>query len=309
MPDPIEIRQPGDYCYTYSPFHKPIATVKPGQRVAIETLDAFENKLNSPEDMCTEKCHFPFLNPQTGPIVVEGAEPGDTLVVHLHDITPTRDFAVTAILPSFGGLTSTTYTRTLNEPLEEETRLLPIDMKAREIHFNEKIRLPYEPFVGTIGVAPQIEAVNSLTPCYWGGNMDCVDTCPGNAMHFPVHIDGAHFFVGDAHATQGDGEITGVACEIPARVEVTFELIKGKTIAWPRIENDDYIMTTGSTRPLDDALRIASCELIEWMVADYGFSQRDAYHLLGQTVKYRVGNMVDPNYTVVAKMAKRYLAS
>jgi len=300
-----QIKQPGEYAYTYSPFHEPIAQVKPGEKIAIHTLDAFENKLNGPEDLCTEKCFFPFLNPQTGPVFVQGAEPGDTLVVKIHEITPARDYAVTALIPNFGGLTSTQYTRTLNAPIKEETRLLPI--RDGFIEFNEKIKLPYEPFVGTIGVAPQIEAINSLTPGNWGGNMDCVDTCPGNEVHFPVFVEGAYFFVGDAHATQGDGEITGVACEIPATVTVTFDLMKGKKIAWPRIVSEKYIMTTGSTRPVDDALRIASCELIEWMVCDYGFDRFEAYHLLGQAVKYRVGNMVDPNYTVVAKMSKEYL--
>jgi len=300
-----EIRQPGKYAYTYSPFNQPIATVKPGEQVVIHTLDAFENKLNSESDLCTEKCFFPFLNPQTGPIFVEGAEPGDTLSVKIDAIEPAREYAVTALIPNFGGLTSTAYTRTLNAPIPEETRLLPI--RGGYVHFSDRIKLPYEPFMGTIGVAPQIEAINSLTPGNWGGNMDCVDTCPGNTVHFPVRVPGALFYTGDAHATQGDGEITGVACEIPARVTVTLNLIKAKCIDWPRIENDEYIMATGSTRPLDDAVRIASCELIEWMVRDYGFNRLDAYHLLGQAVKYRIGNMVDPNYTVVAKMAKKYL--
>lgn len=302
----LTIRQPGEYAYTYSPFHQPIATVEPGRKVAIHTLDAFSNQLNSPRDKCTKKCRFPFVNPQTGPIFVQGAEPGDTLVVHLHDITPTRRYAVTALIPHFGGLVGTSATRLLNDPLPEQTRLLPI--RNGHVVFNKKIRLPYRPFVGTIGVAPKIEAINSLTPGYWGGNMDCVETCPGHACHFPVFVDGAHFFVGDAHATQGDGEITGVACEIPAVVTLSFEVLKGKAIAWPRIVSRDFLMVAGSGRPLDDALRIASVELIHWLVTEYGFGRDDAYHLLGQAVQYRVGNMVDPQFTVVAKIPRRFVA-
>ena len=126
-------------------------------------------------------------------------------------------------------------------------------------------------------------------------------------MYFQVQVEGAHFFIGDAHATQGDGEITGVACEIPAVTTLSFDVIQRKTIKWPRIESPTHIMAAGSARPLDDALRIASVELIEYMAQDFGFDRTDAYHLLGQAMEYRVGNMVDPNYTVVAKMRKEYL--
>lgn len=300
-----QIHQPGAYAYTYSPFHEPIAEVQPGDRVVIHTVDAFENRLATPQDLASQKTRFPFVNPQTGPIRVKGSEPGDTLRVNIEDITPTRDYAVTALIPNFGGLTATSHTRTLNQPLPEQTRILPI--RDGHIIFNDKIRIPYQPFMGTMGVAPQIEAVNALTPSYWGGNMDCVESCPGHEMHFPVLVEGAFFFTGDAHAAQGDGEITGVACEIPSRVTVTLDLIKGKAITWPRAVSDGFIMTIGSARPLDDAVRIASVELIDWMVSDYGFDRLDAYQLLGQVVQYRIGNMVDPNYTVVAKMPRRYV--
>ena len=300
-----EIRQPGDYCYTYSPFYTPVAEVAEGEKVVVYTVDAFENKLNSPEDKFTDLCTYPFLNPQTGPIYIRGAEPGDTLSVTIHDIVPDRDYAVTALIPNFGGLTGTQKTAMLNDPLPEQTRILPIE--EGEVLFNERIRIPYEPFMGTMGVAPEIEAVNCLTPDYYGGNMDCVETRPDNEVLFPVFVDGAHFFTGDAHATQGDGELTGVACEIPARVTLSFKVLKGKTIHWPRIISDEYLMTAGSARPLDDAARIAWVELIDWMVADYGFEKFEAYHLLGQVGKMRLGNMVDPNYTMVAKVARRYL--
>ncbi len=305
MSTPRVIRQPGPYAYTYTPALQPIASVAPGEVVTLLTVDAFENKLNSPADRCSQKCTFPFLNPQTGPIQVEGAQKGDTLVVRIHDIEPDRDFAVTALIPGFGGLTNTKFTATLNEHLPEETRLLPI--RQGQVHFNDRIRLPYRPFMGTIGTAPEIEAISSLVPSYYGGNMDCVETAPGNEVWLPVQVAGAHFFTGDAHATQGDGEITGVAAEMPARVTLSFRLLKQRAINWPRIESTDYIMATGSARPLEDAARIAWCELIAWMTEDFGFTRLDAYHLLGQVGEMRLGNMVDPNYTMVAKIAKRHL--
>ena len=300
-----EIRQTGPYPYTYGPHHPPIATVEPGERVVIHTLDAFENKM-TPEVRCfADVCTYPYLNPQTGPIIVNGAEPGDTLVVHIHEIEPTRDHAVTGTVPYFGGLTSTNGDPTLQPPLEEQWLFLPLE--AGGIRFDEKRVIPYEPFMGTMGVAPVIEAVNALTPDYYGGNMDCVGTRPGNEVWLPVLVEGAMFFTGDAHASQGDGELTGVALEIPARVTIEFELKKGLEIKWPRIVSDEYIMVAGSARPLDAAARIAWVELIDWMVSDYGFDRMKAYHFIGQVGQMRLGNMVDPKYTMVAKCPRKYL--
>jgi len=300
-----EIKQPGAYHYTYSPFHKPIATVKPGETIAIHTVDAFENKMTPDVKKFSDVCTIPFVNPQTGPVVVAGAEPGDTLTVQIHSIEPTRDHAVTGLVPFFGGLTSTTLDPTLQPPLEEQWLFLPLDDDG--IHFDKKRIIAYEPFMGTIGVAPEIEAVNSLTPDFYGGNMDCVETKPGNEVWFPVSVPGAHFFTGDAHASQGDGELTGVALEIPCRVTVTFGLKKRYKIGWPRIVSDDFIMVAGSARPLIAAARIAWVELIDWMVTDFGFERLQAYHLLGQVGQMRLGNMVDPKYTMVAKCPRRYL--
>ncbi len=301
-PDPTD---PDNYHVTYSQHHQPIAMVKPGDTLSILTMDALGNRVTSESQSPGKLCPPRFGNPQTGPIIVEGAEPGDTLVAKIHDIEPTRDFAVTVINPRFGGLVATNFTRMINDPVPERVKLLPIH--GGFVHFNDKIKIPYKPFMGPIGVAPPLEAISSLVPGDWGGNMDCVETGPGSEVHLPVRVEGAHFFTGDAHACQGDGEITGTAAEIPSRVTLTLDLIKSRTIDWPRIVNDDYIMTTGSVRPLDDAVRIACCELIDWLVADYGFEKFDAYCLLGQAMELRFGNMVDPNYTVVAKLARNYI--
>jgi acetamidase/formamidase len=115
------------------------------------------------------------------------------------------------------------------------------------------------------------------------------------------------FYFGDFHALQGDGEIVGSGLESTADVTFQFELVKGKRIRWPRIENDEYIMVAGSVRPLIDALRIAYVELIEWLVADYGFDKMEAYQVASQVGVVRVANVVDPNYTVIAKFPKRLL--
>lgn len=301
------IRQPkAEYVYTLGAGHPPIARVECGKSFVVETIDAFEGRLRSKHDLYTARCPGPpRANPQTGPIYVEGAEPGDTLVVQIEAIEPSEDFAVTALIPHFGGLTGTHLTATLNAPLPEVTRILPI--RDGRLRFNDLIEMPLAPFLGTIGTAPELESISSLVPGPWGGNMDCVETSPGNAVWLPVLNQGGLLFLGDAHARQGDGEVTGVAAEMSACVTLRVELKKGCKISWPRVESDTHLMAIGSARPLEDAARIAYRELIGWLVEDYAFDELEAYELLGLAGEMRVGNMVDPSYTMVAKLHKRYL--
>lgn len=303
------IRQPDEaYVHTLSAHHPPIARVECGELVCVETIDAFGGRLRSSNDLCTEKCPGPpRANPQTGPIYVEGVEPGDTLVVTIEDVVPREDFAVTALIPGFGGLTGTMQTATLDAPLPERTHILPI--KDGALRFSDAVVLPLEPFVGTIGVAPDLEAISSLVPGYWGGNMDCLETRAGSQLWLPVSNAGGLFFVGDAHARQGDGEVTGVAAEMSAWVTLRFDVLKSRSIAWPRIETSDYLMAVGSARPLEDAARIAWKELIGWLAEDYALDPLEAYELLGLVGEMRLGNMVDPNYSMVAKISKRWLGA
>jgi amidase len=299
-----EIRQEGAYHYVFSPYVEPIATVESGETVAIYTEDAFESRIQTADDLPTRVLGS-HLNPQTGPIYVEGAEPGDTLAVRIEEIEPARDWAVSAFIPSFGGLTSTAATRTLNEPLPE--RLWFYELADGVFSHEDKFRVPWRPFLGTIGTAPELEAVSALTPHSHGGNMDCRDTCPGNTVHLPVRVPGALFFTGDGHGNQGDGELCGVALEITTRSVLTFELIKGRTIEWPRIESSEQLMTVGSARPMEDAARIAYTELVEWIAADYQFDRWEAYQLLTQVGTMYVGNMVDTYYSLVAGVNRSYL--
>jgi amidase len=173
--------------------------------------------------------------------------------------------------------------------------------------FNDKITLPYEPFIGTLGVSPEIEAISSLTPDYYGGNMDLPDVAPGAIVYFPVQHEGGYLYVGDCHGTQGDGELCGVAVEIASTTTLHVDLIKGWPIAWPRLENDRFIMSIGSARPMEDAARIAYRDLVRWLVADYGFEESEAYFLLTQAGRVRLGNLVDPKYTLGASILKTYL--
>jgi acetamidase/formamidase len=301
-----EIRQPGSYQYVFSPYPEPIASVDPGETVAVYTEDAFEGRITGEDDL-PSKVLGSYLNPQTGPIYVNGAEPGDTLAVTIDTIEPTRDWAVSAFVPYFGGLTATGATRMLHDPLPE--RLYFYELRDGVFRHGDRLAVPWRPFLGTIGTAPELEAVSALTPHSHGGNMDCRDTCPGNTVYLPVRVPGALFFTGDAHGNQGDGELCGVAMEISARSVFTFQLIKGQAISWPRIESPAKLMVVGSARPMEDAARIAYAELVEWLAADHSYERLDAYQLLTQLGELYVGNMVDTNYSLVAGIRKEYLTA
>jgi amidase len=306
----VEIR-PKTYSYVFSPYLEPIARVKPGDEVILYTNDAFESRIQSAKDLPSiALASAKFLNPQTGPIYIEGAEPGDTLVAHIKDIQPTRDFAVSCFIPYFGGLTSTSTTRFLQAPLDEKVWIWQLKDGPDGKHFiNDEIRVkaPWDAFMGTFAVAPDLEALTALGPGPYGGNMDVPDVKPGNTIYLPVWNPGALFFTGDCHARQGHGELCGVALEITSKCTVVFDVIKGKAIDWPRIESPDKLMVVGSARPMEDAARIAYTELVLWLEADYGFTRWEAYQLLTQVGGLYVGNMVDVTYSLVASIEKRYL--
>jgi len=306
--------KPTKFYYTYDAKHEPVLKLKPGDTLITTTVDAFGNKISRQDQRASELVHLPEVNHQTGPFYVEGAEPGDTLVLQLLNVRPNRDYAVSTHLPHFGVLTGETYTAMLTEPLPERTYVWKLDLTRNLATLDlpesklGKAEIPLHPFLGTVGVAPAFgEAVLSLTPAEHGGNMDCVETKTGTTLYFPVFVKGALFMLGDGHAAQGDGEICGTGLECSLDVTVKVDVIKGKEIYWPRFEDDEYIMVAASTRPLIDAFRVAHVELINWMVSDYGFDRWDALQLVSQAGITRVGNVVDPKYTVVAKFPKKYL--
>jgi acetamidase/formamidase len=287
---------------------EPIATVQPGETFQVSTLDAFGNRIDSPDLDLSKIIQLPYVNPCTGPIYVEGAEPGDTLAVAIGEISITRDYAVSCLIPEFGGLCGTVYTRVLNEPLPQNIMLHPIGEAGMVFDPNLNIPpIPVEPFYGTIGTSPALEAISTLSPGFHGGNMDAADICPGNAVHLPVNVKGALLFIGDGHAAQGDGEVCGVAAEVPTTGTITVDVIKGRAISTPRVVSEDFLMSIGSARPMEDAARIAFFDLVTWLASDYGFDRLAAYQLCSQVAHVRLANMVDILYSVVAKFPKRYL--
>jgi acetamidase/formamidase len=301
-----ESRQ-GTYHYTIGPYSEPVLTINPGDRVIVETRDAFEGVIQTEQDLPSEKLTLPFVNPQNGPIMVVGAEKGDTLAVYIESMTPrgSNPRGTCCMIPEFGALTGTAYTAILNVPLPEKVRKVNLD--EQYVYWSERVTLPYNPHIGTLSCSPEIDSINSLTPDSHGGNMDLPDMGPGSITYLPVRSPGARLFIGDAHACQGDGEICGVAVEYASTTTLTVDLIKGWTLDWPRLETEEVLMAIGSARPLEDATRIAYRELIRWMVNAYGFEQWDAYMMLSQCGRVRLGNVVDPKYTVGAAISKRYL--
>jgi amidase len=301
-----EIRPQQPYPYVLGKYEPPIATVRPGETVAIFTEDAFEGRIEEttgkPSDVLGH-----YLNPQTGPILVEGAEPGDSLAVHIEEIELTRDFAVSCLIREFGGLTSTVLAPTLQEPLPEKIWIYRRQPDGSFSYDPDKFSLQPAPFMGTIGTAPELEALSSLTPFTHGGNMDVPDVCAGNIIHLPVNVPGAHFFTGDCHALQGEGEACGVALEISGKVTLSFELVKDHPIAWPRIESPEEVMVVGSARPMENAAQIAYTELVKWLESEYGFDRWDAYQLISQAGRLYVANMVDTYYSLVAGLPKHHL--
>lgn len=251
---------------------------------------------------------------EVGPFYIEGATTNDTLAVKIIRLRTNRDHAVSTHTPGgISAVASDRYTRMLNAPIPAKRYVWKLEKNGTvgvlDLPDSKKrLEVPLSPMLGRVAVAPAgEEAWGGLWPGNFGGNMDVSDVREGATVYLPIFHDGAYFYFGDGHALQGDGEICGSGLETTMEVTFQFELIKGKKIAWPRIENDEYIMTVGSVRPLSDALRIAAVEMVEWLENEYKFDRWDAYQTVSQLAVMRIGNMVDPNYSVAVKIPKKYL--
>ncbi len=283
--------------------HPPALTVASGDTVITETLDAggFDKE-------GTSRTHGP--NPMNGPIFVEGAAPGDTLRVSIDAMRPIRPTGWTISVVA-GNVVDPEFVRSLPK---SERVTWAIDRNALTTQLAKPVAglehpvLPLEPMIGCFGVAPKLgQAISTATSAEFGGNMDYRLFGPGTTVWLPVAAPGALFHLGDCHAVQGDGEIVGTGVETCFEVTVTLTVEKGKTITWPRGETADDIFAVGNARPLDQALQHATTEMLEWLGTDYGLDKTAASHLLGQVVRYDVGNVFDPAYTMACRVAKKWL--
>jgi amidase len=298
--------QPTHY-YTTIGSHEPVLTIADGDTVITTTVDAGGYDKNDVK--VTEGG-----NPQTGPFFVEGAEPGDTLVVKLEKLVPNRPRGFTSMMVA-PSVVDPTYIPELPWPKgEHEWAEWYVDTNANTATLTKpetklgNFTLPLTPMLGCFGVAPPGgQAISTATSWVHGGNMDYRGFTNSVTVYFPVFVPGALFFVGDGHALQGDGEIAGTGIEISFDVQFSVHVQKGKKINWPRGENNDYIFTVGNARPLDQCVQHATTEMLRWLEQDYSLDKVGANILMGQCVEYDLGNMFDPAYTMVCKLPKRLL--
>ena len=305
--------EPAQYAWTFGGA-APVQRIRTPVVLEVYTEDCFAGRVRSEQDLVSQVCEFPFLNPQTGPFYIEGAEPGDTVAVHFVSIEPARSWAASTTVPLFGALTGTHLTALLQDPLPEVVWLWQLDAAARTCRFSARrgsfeVDLPMDPMHGTVGVAPaNLEVRSALVPDAFGGNMDTPEMRAGVTCYLGVNVSGALLSLGDGHARQGEGETCGVAVECAMNTVLVVDLIKGVPCPWPRLESDTHIMSAGSARPLEDAFRIAQHDMVSWVASLCGLDPLDAYQLVTQAVESPLANVCDTNYTSIAKMAKRYLA-
>ena len=302
------------YAFTFGG-NEPAMRIAPGTVLRLWSDDAFCGALQAVTDLSSEKVDLRFVNPQTGPFYVEGAEPGDTLALHLVSLEPARDWGASAAIPFFGGMTGTDRTVTLQDPLPDTTWIYHLDSAAGTVGFESRfgdlrVTLPLEPMLGTVGVAPAGgEVRSSLVPDRFGGNMDTPQMRAGATCFLGVNVEGAMFSIGDGHYRQGEGEACGTAVEGAMTTTLIVELVKGGAPAWPRVEDDTHWLAIGSSRPLEDAWRIAQGEMIGWFRELYGLHPMDSYQLLSQITEAPIANVVDANYSSVVKARKALLPS
>lgn len=290
-------------------------SIAPGDVVQVATEDCFGGLVRSPNDLPSQVVPFEALNPVSGPFHVEGAEPGDALAVHFIDIVPSRTTAISSLFPHFGALSPTHETALLADALPEKVWFYDLHIERWTAWFQAlssdfSCELPLDPMHGTIGVAPAAgEARLVMVPSSYGGNLDTPEMRAGSTLYLPVNVDGALLALGDGHARQGEGEVTGTGLECAMHTVFTVEVIKGAAPAWPRLENELSIMSTGSIRPLEDAYRISQKDLVEWVTELLPVDQYDAHQLVSQLGTAPVANVCDPNYTFVSKFPKSVLGS
>lgn len=287
---------------------EPRVTIAPLQIVDVHCEDAFSGRLTAITGQPREVAPFPFVNPLTGPIAVRGAQVGDTIAVHLLAVTPARDWGVSTISPNFGALSGTRLSPNLQPETRERVWIWQVegDELVTEASGGGTLRVPLRPFLGTVGVAPAHgEVRTSVSVDAHGGNLDLPLLRAGTTLYLRVNAPGALLHIGDGHLAQGDGEFAGTAVESAVQSRLVTDVVPGDHLNdWPRLETDDQIVAVGVGRPLEEAVRVAVHQLTRWVAELSGLSDQDAYQLVSQTCTTRIGNLVNPSYTVAVGILK-----
>jgi len=290
---------------------KPVLRIAPGDTVRVETMVAgglerlklagvpdreIPDSLKQVEKSVTDR--GPGVHPLTGPIYVEGAEPGDVLEVRILGFEFLHPYGVTGFRPNSGTLP--------DEFPYARFRMIGIDATRGTAQFRPDIRLKLAPFWGSIGVAPPlpIHRLSSGPPGWHGGNLDNKELVAGTTLYLPVQVPGALLSMGDGHALQGDGEVTLTALETSLRGTVQILVRKGKQIRWPRAETPTHFITMGLHPDLNEAARMATREMIDFLVSEKGWTRDEAYTFCSLAVDLRVTQLVDETKGIHAMLAK-----
>jgi len=281
---------------------EPILRVESGAIIEAFTEDASDEQLSPDSDISAlDALSFDPIHPLTGPVYVEGAQPGDMLKVTLHEIE-VGEWGWNAILPGFGFLADTF-------PSVKYLRIYEMEKDQQYVQFNDKIRIPLRPFPGVMGVAPNTtEMLNTIPPRANGGNMDDPNMRAGTSVYFPVFVEGGLFSIGDGHATQGMGEVCGTAIEAPLRIIYEIELIKGRSIQEPQYETEEYYATTGFAPTIDEAAKKATLYMVQYLQEVHQLSVDEAYALCSLAGDLQIAEVVDlPNMLVTMHLSKEVL--
>ena len=298
------VTKEGNIKYALSGENTFVASVAPGDtfvvQCAINVNDGTIRELG--QQLTPEDVTLPYVNGATGPIEVQGAHPGDMLTVEIIDMK-LNGLGFTALWPGIGMFPD--WVR--RKEFGIQTRVVKVEDDV--VHWSDKVKLPVRPMIGVVGVAPEHGAVLTVDNGPHGGNMDVQEMGPGNTVMLRVNREGAHLFLGDCHAIQGDGEANGMgAIEIAADLTLRVSLSPAPArLGHPRIETPTHICTTGCARPLEDAMRIAFEDMVFWLEDDFGIPAAEAYMLLGQIAEARCTQVVNPKYTYICKVPKAIL--
>lgn len=280
--------------YKMSPHNLPVMRVENKSTVVFETRDCFEDQIKS-TDTPFDELDWNRINPATGPIFIQGAEPGDVLAVKIQSIEVAGD-GVMVTGPGMGVLG--------DQLTENSIRIVPV--VDNEAIFSETIKLKVNPMIGVIGTAPAEASIPCGEPGKHGGNMDCKRITEGATVYLPVNVPGGLLALGDLHAVMGDGEVSVCGVEVAGKVTVSTEVIKGQTWPLPLVITEEALYTIASEKLLDDAAQAAVCNM-ESILGDYGLPKDEAIALMSAGGDLEICQVVDPLKTARFRMPKSIL--
>lgn len=293
--------------------HQPAMSVRPGEPFTVFTEDCFSGRLTSADGKPREIAPFPKVNPLVGPIAVEGVKAGDVIAIRLHRLAPARGWGVATVSPGFGFLSGTRLSPNLQPEQAERVWIWRFSDDRKTLTTQAAsggtLTVPARLFHGTLGVAPAHGEVRlGVAPGDYGGNLDIPDITEGATLYLRANVDGGQVYIGDGHYAQGDGEIAGTAVEGAFHTTLSVERVEADAaFDWPRLETASHIGVIGVARPLDDAARIAVAGLVRWVASRSGLDLADAHQFVSQTCRLRIGNVVNPAFSVLCSVPKTTL--